>query len=144
MNAPEKLTKYQMHRLQIYTAVFDKLQGRDFPTRRLCAVISMTDSGTKRYRREMIAADVMFCIRKEGNEAIYRLTTDQAKIETFLALLNEGGRAVSVLTYPGDGKRPKRVKEDAIRAPTIVNVCRHYMDKWLFGDGPAPSLETQC
>lgn len=135
--------KSAARRLKSFRDIFDKLKGREFSVEDVAAAIGMSYSGTRRYRRELLEAGLMHDTGKgRGNCASYLLTTDQAAIDSFLALVESGGRAVEVLRFGQQGTKRKAKEDnpDFKRPPTPIVAFRHWLDIALFGDGPAPSL----
>lgn len=129
------LEKNHKNRLTAFTRILDKMVGREFGVKQMAHTLHMTESGTRRYRRELLAVGLMVAVGKDNNEMMYRLTLDDEKKDAFLSLIREGGRVLPVLKYAGVRPQRERYKEMP-RVPTVVVIGRDPLVAALFGPAP--------
>jgi hypothetical protein len=129
------------------------LRAEDRTTGQLADLLCCTASGVRNYMRPLRYQGLIQAVGKiqfshgGKNTLLLRIDPDQAKVDECL-------RVLAVTPNPGtsarDGNKVPRVKlspelkvlcgdQYVVCKPVPVTPPRHWMDRVLFGDGPAPS-----
>lgn len=118
-------------------SIVERLRGGELSTSDIREILSMSPSGTRKYVRELLGAEVMVISRTEhirriagrGSEQTlnhYKLTDDESKIEALMALLSKARDYKKKAEEPkkrvltGDPSRHFHIMEDDTHYPVKV------------------------
>jgi len=143
-------------RIDNYRRIFAEFAGKQFDVRAIADLLGMAMPGGRKYRCELtslgLAKVVSAWAANTNMPTVYELTTDQADIEAFFVLLNEGMSCAPRAERKPEKVAPAPKPEPFVRAVHVIAddefnkrraakvvVHRHWMDVALFGPAPGAS-----
>lgn len=141
------LHERHQRRMGNFSLIFETLDEGYFSVFDVSIELKISVSGARSFVYELIEfglVTVVNPVRAHANiPLLYALTKSKEDIQSFLALMEEQAPAKPTSAPKRRkcrGKKFDSLLGDEIRKPAETEIFRHWMDKAIFGDGPAPSL----